>query len=60
MKEAGGNKKRRGGEDNDGEDIDKYLGLKDGKSSKKFRRRWSHINNGECVNAADEAMKIWG
>jgi len=39
MKEAGGNKKRRGGEDNDGEDIDKYLGLKDGKSSKKFRRR---------------------
>ncbi|KAK7382118.1 hypothetical protein VNO80_00830 [Phaseolus coccineus] len=39
MKETGGKKKRRGEEDNDGEDIDKYLGLKDGKSSKKFRRR---------------------
>ncbi|BAT97895.1 hypothetical protein LR48_Vigan11g037300 [Vigna angularis] len=38
MKEAGGKKKRRGEEYNDGEDIDKYLGLKDGKSSKKFRR----------------------
>jgi len=38
MKETGGKKKRRG-DDNDEEDIDKYLGLKDGKSSKKFRRR---------------------
>jgi len=39
MKETGGKKKRRGEEDYDGEDIDKYLGLKEGKSSKKFRRR---------------------
>nr|KYP39612.1 DEAD-box ATP-dependent RNA helicase 10 [Cajanus cajan] len=38
MKESGGKKKRRGEEDNDGEDIDKYFGLKNGKSSKKFRR----------------------
>lgn len=38
MKEAGGKKKRRGEEYNDGEDIDKYLGLKDGKSFKKFKR----------------------
>ncbi|KAL5161040.1 DEAD-box ATP-dependent RNA helicase 10 [Glycine soja] len=38
MKETGGKKKRRGEEDYDGEDIDKYLGLKEGKSSKKFRR----------------------
>ncbi|KAL2318589.1 hypothetical protein Fmac_032465 [Flemingia macrophylla] len=37
MKESGGKKKRRG-EDNDGEDIDKSFGLKNGKSSKKFRR----------------------
>ncbi|KAK7292615.1 hypothetical protein RJT34_15466 [Clitoria ternatea] len=39
MKEAGGNKKRRGGGDFEEEDIDKYLGLKNGKSSKKFRRK---------------------
>lgn len=41
MKETGGGKKKwRGEEDFDGgEDIDKYLGLKNGKSSKKFRRR---------------------
>jgi len=39
MKETEGKKKQRGEEDNDGEDINKYLGLKDGKSSKKFRRR---------------------
>ncbi|KAJ1430776.1 P-loop containing nucleoside triphosphate hydrolase [Sesbania bispinosa] len=39
MKETGGKKKRRGEGDDGEEDIDKYLGLKDGKSSKKFRRR---------------------
>ncbi|KAL2336707.1 hypothetical protein Fmac_011153 [Flemingia macrophylla] len=38
MKESGGKKRRRGEEDNDGEDIDKSFGLKNGKSSKKFRR----------------------
>ncbi|KAI4333307.1 hypothetical protein L6164_018135 [Bauhinia variegata] len=38
MKEAGGKKKRKGGEDYGEEDVDKYLGLKDKKSSKKFRR----------------------
>ncbi|KAK7390013.1 hypothetical protein VNO78_25310 [Psophocarpus tetragonolobus] len=38
MKETGGKQKRRGEEDYDGVDIDKYLGLRDGKSSKKFRR----------------------
>ncbi|KAK7281597.1 hypothetical protein RIF29_09723 [Crotalaria pallida] len=39
MKESGGQKKRRGEGDFAEEDIDKYLGLKDGKSSKKFKRR---------------------
>ena len=57
MKETEGKKKQRGEEDNDGEDINKYLGLKDGKSSKKFRRRWDHITVGECINAADEWIK---
>ena len=50
MKETGGKKKRRGEEDYDGEDIDKYLGLKEGKSSKKFRRRWDHITANEWIN----------
>ncbi|XP_020971763.1 DEAD-box ATP-dependent RNA helicase 10-like [Arachis ipaensis] len=36
--EAMGKKKRRGESDYGEEDIDKYLGLKDKKSSKKFRR----------------------
>ncbi|CAJ2670213.1 DEAD-box ATP-dependent RNA helicase 10-like protein [Trifolium pratense] len=40
MKESGGKKKRRGeGDSGDDEDIDKYFGLKDRKSSKKFRRK---------------------
>lgn len=56
MKETGGKKKRRGEEDYDGEDIDKYLGLKEGKSSKKFRR-WDHIIANEWINAADEWIK---
>lgn len=38
MKETGGKKKRRGEDYGEEEDIDKYLGLKDKKSSKKFRR----------------------
>ena len=40
--EAGSKKKRRGEADYVEEDIDKYLGLKDKKSSKKFRR-WDLI-----------------
>jgi hypothetical protein len=40
MKESGGKKKRRGEDDSgEDEDIDKYFGLKDRKSSKKFRRK---------------------
>ncbi|KAK2440968.1 DEAD-box ATP-dependent RNA helicase 10 [Trifolium repens] len=40
MKESGGKKKRRGeGDSGEDEDIDKYFGLKDRKSSKKFRRK---------------------
>jgi hypothetical protein len=39
MKENGGKKKRRGEEDSGEEDTDKYFGLKDRKSSKKFRRK---------------------
>jgi hypothetical protein len=38
MKENGGKKKRRGEEDS-GEEDNKYFGLKDRKSSKKFRRK---------------------
>ncbi|GAU34781.1 hypothetical protein TSUD_205850 [Trifolium subterraneum] len=40
MKESGGKKKRRGeGDSGEDEDIDKYFGLKDRKSSKKFKRK---------------------
>jgi len=33
-----GGKKKQWGEDNDREYINKYLGFKDGRSSKKFKR----------------------
>ena len=39
MKEIGGKKRRKGDEDYGEEDIDKILGLKDKKSSKKFKRK---------------------
>ncbi|KAK4280469.1 hypothetical protein QN277_012093 [Acacia crassicarpa] len=40
LKENGGKRRRNGEGDIEGEDIEKYLGLKDGKSSKKkFRRK---------------------
>ncbi|PIN02445.1 ATP-dependent RNA helicase [Handroanthus impetiginosus] len=39
LKEAGGKKRRKRGEDDGEEDIDRYLGLSKGKSSKKPKRR---------------------
>ncbi|KAK9291205.1 hypothetical protein L1049_009393 [Liquidambar formosana] len=39
IKESGGTKKRKGGGDDDGEEIDRYKAPKNGKSSKKFKKR---------------------
>jgi hypothetical protein len=38
MKESGGKKRRGEGDIGEEDDVDKYFGLKDRKSSKKFRR----------------------
>ncbi|KAI3462811.1 hypothetical protein Pfo_019474 [Paulownia fortunei] len=44
IKETGGKKRRKGGEDDGEEDINKYLDLHKGKPSMKTKRRWPKDN----------------